>query len=184
MRFMLVVTAIEREARSRPLGEEVARMPEGRLQLTKSDLHLDQKSKRIIEELQHDGRRTYSEIGRAVGLSEAAVRQRVAKLMEAGAMQIVAVTNPLQLGFGRQAMIGLKATGELTPVADAVADIPQVDYVVVTAGTFDILAEVVCADDDELLAVLNSIRQIPHVRETETMTYLTLWNQKYNWGTR
>lgn len=152
--------------------------------LASENLNLDTKSKRIIEELQHDGRRTYSEIGKAVGLSEAAVRQRVAKLIDSGAMQIVAVTDPGQLGFARQAMIGIRVTGAITPVADAIAELPNADYVVVTAGIYDILAEVVCADDAELLDVLNTVRAIPGVRETETMTYLDLRNQKYNWGTR
>lgn len=153
-------------------------------QLASIDLGLDDKSKRIIEELQHDGRRTYAELGRAVGLSEAAVRQRVARLIESGAMQIVAVTNPLQLGFGRQAMIGIRVSGETTPVADALEGLPEAEYVVVTAGVYDVLTEVVCTDDAELLALLNRIRRIPGVRETETMTYLDLKSQKYNWGTR
>src|SRR5499427_2558936 len=74
---------------------------------------LDDVSKMIIEQLQQDGRRSYAAIGKAVGLSEAAVRQRVQRLVEAGAMQIVAVTDPLSLGFRRQAMIGIKCSGEL-----------------------------------------------------------------------
>lgn len=152
--------------------------------IASENLHLDTRSKKIIEELQHDGRRTYSEIGKAVGLSEAAVRQRVTKLIDSGAMQIVAVTDPRQLGFARQAMIGIRVTGAITPVADTIADLPTADYVVITAGVYDILAEVVCADDAELLDVLNTVREIPGVRETETMTYLDLRNQKYNWGTR
>ncbi|MGJ0184722.1 Lrp/AsnC family transcriptional regulator [Corynebacterium glyciniphilum] len=159
-------------------------MNDGPPRIASENLNLDSKSKRIIEELQHDGRRTYSEIGKAVGLSEAAVRQRVAKLIDSGAMQIVAVTDPRQLGFARQAMIGVRVTGAITPVADVIAELPTADYVVVTAGVYDILAEVVCADDSELLDVLNTIRAIPGVRETETMTYLDLRNQKYNWGTR
>lgn len=159
-------------------------MTEGALRLASIDLQLDDRSKRIIEELQHDGRRTYAEIGRAVGLSEAAVRQRVSRLIESGAMQIVAVTNPLQLGFGRQAMIGIKVSGEINPVADELAGIAEIDYVVVTAGVYDLLAEAVCTDDAELLSLLNTIRRIPAVRETETMTYLDLKSQKYNWGTR
>ena len=69
-------------------------------------VQLDAVSKAIIEQLQTDGRRSYAEIGKAVGLSEAAVRQRVQKLTESGVMQVVAVTDPMQLGFYRQAMIG------------------------------------------------------------------------------
>lgn len=156
---------------------------EGR-RLRGPDPALDEKSKGIIEALQVDGRRSYADIGKEVGLSEAAVRQRVAKLQESGTMQIVAVTNPLQLGFQRQAMIGLAVTGDLTPVADELCRLPQVDYVVAAAGAHDVLVEVVCEDDDELLALLNTIREIPQVVRTETMTYLRLWDQRYNWGTR
>ena len=146
---------------------------------------LDATSKAIIEQLQVDGRRSYAEIGKAVGLSEAAVRQRVQKLTESGVMQIVAVTDPLQLGFSRQAMIGLKVSGDTRLVADALAAMPAVDYVVLTAGTFDILAEVVCEDDDDLIALLNSeIRSLDGVQSTETFVYLKLRKQLYNWGTR
>jgi Lrp/AsnC family transcriptional regulator for asnA, asnC and gidA len=146
---------------------------------------LDDTSKAIIEQLQDDGRRSYAEIGKAVGLSEAAVRQRVQKLTDSGVMQIVAVTDPLQLGFYRQAMIGLKVSGDTRIVADALASMPAVDYVVLTAGTFDILAEVVCEDDDDLIALLNSeIRNLEGVQSTETFVYLKLHKQLYNWGTR
>jgi Lrp/AsnC family transcriptional regulator for asnA, asnC and gidA len=146
---------------------------------------LDEVSKGIIEQLQEDGRRSYAEIGKAVGLSEAAVRQRVQKLTDAGVMQVVAVTDPMQLGFYRQAMIGLRVTGDTTRVADALGAIPAVDYVVLTAGSFDILAEVVCESDEDLIELLNHrIRAIPGVASTETFVYLKLQKQFYNWGTR
>lgn len=148
-------------------------------------IQLDDTSKAIIEQLQVDGRKSYSEIGKVVGLSEAAVRQRVQKLTESGVMQIVAVTDPLQLGFYRQAMIGLKVSGDTRVIADALAAMPAVDYVVLTAGTFDILAEVVCENDDDLITLLNSrIRQLDGVISTETFVYLKLHKQLYNWGTR
>ncbi|MDJ0322477.1 Lrp/AsnC family transcriptional regulator [Cryobacterium sp. PH31-AA6] len=146
---------------------------------------LDEVSKKIIEQLQVDGRRSYAEIGKAVGLSEAAVRQRVQKLTEAGVMQVVAVTDPMQLGFYRQAMIGIRASGDARILADQLAAIPAVDYVVLTAGSFDVLVEVVCEDDDELIALLNSqIRSLAGVNSTETFVYLKLHKQLYNWGTR
>ena len=146
---------------------------------------LDDVSKAIIEQLQIDGRKSYSDIGRAVELSEAAVRQRVQKLIDSGVMQIVAVTDPLQLGFYRQAMIGIRTTGDTRTVGDAIADIDAVEYVVLTAGSFDMLAEVVCEDDDSLLELLNEkIRAIPGVVQTEVFTYLQLKKQQYNWGTR
>ena len=146
---------------------------------------LDEVSKGIIEQLQKDGRRSYAEIGKAVGLSEAAVRQRVQKLTDAGVMQVVAVTDPMQLGFYRQAMIGIRVTGDTTRVAAELADIPAVDYVVLTAGSFDVLAEVVCESDEDLIELLNHrIRAIEGVLSTETFVYLKLQKQFYNWGTR
>ncbi|HQY33017.1 Lrp/AsnC family transcriptional regulator [Actinotalea sp.] len=146
---------------------------------------LDATSKAIIEQLQEDGRRPYATIGRAVGLSEAAVRQRVQRLVDSGVVQIVAVTDPIQVGFTRQAMIGIKAEGDLEQLADSLAAMPEVDYVVITAGAFDVLVEVVCEDDERLLEVLNrQVRTLPGVRATETFVYLKLRKQLYNWGTR
>ncbi|MDQ6687675.1 MAG: Lrp/AsnC family transcriptional regulator [Actinomycetota bacterium] len=146
---------------------------------------LDDVAKAIIEQLQEDGRRSYSAIGKAVGLSEAAVRQRVQKLVDSGVMQVVAVTDPLELGFARQAMIGVRVTGELESVADALAEFPEVDYVVITAGSYDILAEVVCESDAQLLELLSTrIRLIDGVVATETFVYLKLRKQTYSWGAR
>jgi Lrp/AsnC family transcriptional regulator for asnA, asnC and gidA len=155
-----------------------------RVSRTKSS-QLDDVSKLIIEQLQLDGRRSYSEIGKAVGLSEAAVRQRVQKLTESGVMQVVAVTDPMQLGFYRQAMIGVRCGGDTRAISESLAEMPEVDYVVMTAGSFDILVEVVCENDDDLIALLNSkIRTLPGVTSTETFVYLKVAKQVYNWGTR
>ncbi len=150
-----------------------------------SETRLDDIAKHIIELLQEDGRQSYAAIAKAVGLSEAAVRQRVQRLLDADVMQIVAVTDPLQVGFSRQAMIGIRVSGDLLAVGDALTAMPEVDYVVTTAGSFDILAEVVCEDDDHLLDLLNQqIRTLPGVTSTETFVYLKLNKQHYNWGTR
>jgi Lrp/AsnC family transcriptional regulator, regulator for asnA, asnC and gidA len=146
---------------------------------------LDDIGKAIVEQLQQDGRRPYASIGRAVGLSEAAVRQRVQRLQDTGVIQVVAVTDPLQLGFRRQAMIGVNADGDPSEVADALAEIPEIDYVVITAGRFDLLVEVVCEDDEHLLQLVGSrIRALPGVRGAEIFVYLKLRKQNYNWGTR
>jgi Lrp/AsnC family transcriptional regulator for asnA, asnC and gidA len=146
---------------------------------------VDAVSKAIIEQLQEDGRRPYAAIGKAVGLSEAAVRQRVQKLLDQGVMQIVAVTDPLTVGFRRQAMVGITIEGDLDPVADALAALDEVEYVVITAGSFDLLVEIVCEDDDHLLEVINKrIRSLPGVRSTESFVYLKLRKQTYTWGTR
>ncbi len=145
---------------------------------------LDDLAKQIIEQLQQDGRRSYAAIGKAVGLSEAAVRQRVQRLIEVGAMQIVAVTDPMSLGFHRQSMVGVRCNGDLERVADLLAGMDQIDYVVITAGSFDLLIEVVCEDDDQLLEILTQVRAIPSVTATETFVYLKLRKQTYTWGTR
>ncbi len=154
----------------------------------RSDRHatqLDDTSKAIIEQLQQDGRRSYAAIGKHVGLSEAAVRQRVQRLVEGGVMQVVAVTDPVEMGFARQAMVGVRCTGPLEPVADALAEIEAVDYVVITAGSFDLLVEVVCESDEHLLELLSErIRTIDGVVATETFMYLQLRKQTYSWGVR
>ena len=149
----------------------------------KTTATLDDVSKAIIEQLQQDGRRSYAAIGKVVGLSEAAVRQRVQRLVDSGVMQVVAVTDPLELGFARQAMVGIRVTGQLEPVADALAELPEVDYVVITAGSYDLLAELVCESDDHLLSLISGkIRAIEGVVSTETFMYLRLRKQTYSWG--
>nr|WP_202470122.1 Lrp/AsnC family transcriptional regulator [Streptomyces sp. SID2888] len=146
---------------------------------------LDAVSLAIVEQLQEDGRRPYAAIGKAVGLSEAAVRQRVQKLLDQGVMQIVAVTDPLTVGFRRQAMVGINVEGDTESVADALAAMSECEYVVMTAGSFDLMVEIVCEDDDHLLNVISKrIRSIPGVRSTESFVYLKLKKQTYMWGTR
>lgn len=146
---------------------------------------LDEVSKAIIAQLQQDGRRSYAAIGKVVGLSEAAVRQRVQRLIDGGVMQVVAVTDPLELGFARQAMVGIRVEGQLDAVADALAALDEVDYVVITAGQYDLLVEVVCESDGHLLDLISGkIRVIPGVVSTETFMYLRLRKQTYSWGVR
>jgi Lrp/AsnC family transcriptional regulator for asnA, asnC and gidA len=146
---------------------------------------LDEANKRIIELLQRDGRLSYASIAKIVGLSEAAVRQRVQRLLDNNVMQIVAVTDPLTLGFARQVMVGITVEGDTRPIAKALAEIPAVDYVVLCAGRYDLLVELVCTDDEHLLDLLNEqIRAISGVTGTETFLYLKLVKQTYAWGTR
>ncbi|HLI24614.1 MAG TPA: Lrp/AsnC family transcriptional regulator [Acidimicrobiales bacterium] len=145
---------------------------------------LDDISKRIIEQLQEDGRRSYAAIARVVGLSEAAVRQRVQRLLDEGIVQIAAVTDAQAIGFNRQALLGIKVEGDITAVATKLVDVPEADYVVISAGQFDVLVELICTDDDHLLAVVDSVRTIPGVRSTETFVYLKLVKENYSWGTR
>ncbi len=146
---------------------------------------LDDVSRQLIEALQQDGRRSYAALAQDVGLSEAAVRQRVKRLLDEGIMQIVAVTDPMTVGCSRQAMIGIKAEGDVRAVAKRLAELPELDYVVLCAGEFDILVELVAEDDEHLLRLLDeSVRPIEGVRETATFIYLRLEKQTYSWGTR
>ena len=147
-------------------------------------VRLDATAKRIIELLQEDGRASYAAIAKAVGLSEAAARARVQKLLDAEIMQVVAVTDPTQVGFTRQAMIGVRTEGDPMKVGDRLAEVPEVDYVVTTAGSFDLLVEVVCEDDPHLLDVIRRVREQEGVVSSETFVYLKLNKQHYNWGTR
>ena len=140
---------------------------------------LDDVSRAIIEQLQIDGRKPYAAIGLAVGLSEAAVRQRIAKLIESGVMQVVAITDPLTVGSYRMAMVGIKVEGDLTAVADQLAHYKEVDYVLVTSGGFDVMCEVICNDDEHLLNLLQRIRAIPQVRSTESFIFLTNGTNNY-----
>ncbi len=145
---------------------------------------LDPIDAELIRHLQADGRRPYTQLAREVGLSEAAVRQRVQRLMESNTMQIVAVTDPLQLGLHRQAMVLIKVEGDVRDVADELSRFEEVDYLVMTAGSVDLLAEVVVSDDEALLDLLNDrIRSVPGVVATESVIYLKLAKQTYQWGT-
>ncbi|MHB2028010.1 MAG: Lrp/AsnC family transcriptional regulator [Acidimicrobiales bacterium] len=146
---------------------------------------LDALDRQIISHLQQDGRRAYGTIADEIGVSEAAVRRRVQRLRDTGVMQIVAITDPLQLGYGREALIGIRVHGDVRLVADKVAAIDEANYVVMTAGSFDIIAEVIAEDDNDLVHLLNdAIRSIPGVTEVETFLYLKLAKQTYAWGTK
>jgi Lrp/AsnC family transcriptional regulator for asnA, asnC and gidA len=146
---------------------------------------IDDIDKAIIRELQVDGRLSYAQLGPLVGLSQAAVRQRVQRLIDRGVMQVVAVTDPLMLGFTVEALVGVGVDGDVRAVARTLAQRAEIDYVVVCAGRHDLLVEVVCEDQEHLLALVNDvIRAQPGVRSAEVFTYLHLEKQTYSWGTR
>ena len=146
---------------------------------------LDDIDKAIVRELQVDGRMPYAQLGPKVGLSQAAVRQRVQRLINSGVMQVVAVTDPLRLGFTLQAMVGIRATGDLKALAERLSKVPEIDYVVVASGRFDLLLEVVCEGHEELFELLNDdVRCLDGVLTVEVFTYLHLEKQTYSWGTR
>jgi Lrp/AsnC family transcriptional regulator for asnA, asnC and gidA len=143
---------------------------------------LDDVDRAIIERLQRDGRTPFTRLGAAVGLSEAAVRQRVQRLIDADVMQVVAVTNPLSVGYRRMAMIGVRTSGPADDVAAKLEAMPDIDYLVVTAGSFDLMCEVVVSDDPALLDLTNRIRRVDGVVSTETFIYLDLVKQTFTWG--
>jgi Lrp/AsnC family transcriptional regulator, regulator for asnA, asnC and gidA len=146
---------------------------------------LDQLSKRIIEQLQEDGRRSYAAIARAVGLSEAATRQRVQKLIDERVIQIAAITDAAAVGFRRLALLGIRVEGDLRTVADKLAGLDEADYVVICAGQFDLLVELICEDDGHLLRTIDeSVRTVPGVRSVEAFVYLQVAKETYQWGTR
>ena len=145
-------------------------------------IRIDNVDQLLIEQLQTDGRMPYTKLASAVGLSEAAARQRVQRLIDTGVIQVVAVTNPLMVGRKRVAMIGVRTTGETSVMAEALRELDVIEYLVITAGSYDFLAEVVVRDEGELLAATNAIRATPGVVTTETFVYLELVKQTFTWG--
>ena len=145
---------------------------------------LDAVDRGIIEALQRNGRESFRRIAVALGVSEATIRARYRRLCDDNILQVTGVTNPLGLGFDAQAMVGVRTAGPPERVADEIARWEEADYVVVTAGQFDVLVELVCADRRALLDLTNRIRTLPDVISTESFLYLELWKQLYDWGAR
>lgn len=154
------------------------------LRQANSGVALDETDKAIIDALQDDGRIPYAKLGPTVGLSAAAVRQRVLALIEHGVVQIVAVTDPMTLGFSVQALVGVNVTGDLEAASTAISMIEETDYVVITSGRYDVMIEVVCEDNEHLLDLLNRVRSLEHIGAVEALPYLKLVKQTYDWGTR
>jgi Lrp/AsnC family transcriptional regulator, regulator for asnA, asnC and gidA len=142
---------------------------------------IDSLDQGIIQALQAKGREPFRRIAARLGVSEATVRSRYTRMSADNILQVVAVTNPLGLGF-EQALVGVKTTGPPQPVADEISSWIEADYVVVTAGQYDLLVELVAADRLELLELTNRMRAMPGVVSTETFLYLDLVKQLYDWG--
>jgi Lrp/AsnC family transcriptional regulator for asnA, asnC and gidA len=145
---------------------------------------IDAVDRGIIEALQRNGREAFRRIAATLGVSEATIRARYARLCADNILQVTGVTNPLGLGFEAQAMVGIRTAGPPDDVADEIARWEEADYVVVTAGQFDVLVELVCTDRHALLGVTNRIRALPDVITTESFLYLELWKQAYDWGAK
>src|SRR5687768_12069046 len=147
---------------------------------------LDDLDKAIIKSLQLEGRRPYAQIGRQLKVPEATVRQRAERLIGRGVVQVVGVTDPLAMGFQQPALIGLKVeAGKLEEIAEQIAALDEVTYLVVTAGRYDLVCEVVCEDNDHLLRVLTDrLAEIRGIRSTETLVELRFVKESYQWGAR
>jgi Lrp/AsnC family transcriptional regulator for asnA, asnC and gidA len=143
---------------------------------------LDAVDREIIEALQKNGRESFRRIAAEVGVSEATVRARYGRLCDENILQVTGVTNPLGLGFDAMAMVGIRTAGAPEPVADEIAQWEEAGYVVVTAGQYDILVELVCADRRQLLDLTNRLRSLDGIVSTESFLYLALWKQLYDWG--
>jgi len=152
----------------------------------RSSEEVSELDKRIIEHLQEDGRRPFTQIAAHLGVSEAAVRARTSRLIERGILQIVGVTDPLKLGYDQMALVGVRCRGDrLMEAAEEIGKLPEVIYVVVTAGAFDLLVEAVCEDNEALLRFLaEKLRRVPGVESTETFVYLRIVKQTYQLGGR
>jgi Lrp/AsnC family transcriptional regulator, regulator for asnA, asnC and gidA len=173
-------TWYESLALRRPIAAHTIDPPRGPIAPARK---VDELDRRIIEELQAKGRESFRRIAVRLGVSEATVRARYARLTSEGILQVVGVTNPLGLGFD-QAMVGVRTSGAPERVADEISQWPEADYVVVTAGRFDIVVEVVAASRRELLDLTNRMRALDGVVSTETFLYLEMWKQLYDWGAR
>jgi Lrp/AsnC family transcriptional regulator for asnA, asnC and gidA len=145
---------------------------------------LDETDRAIIEALQRNGREPFRRIAARLGISEATVRARYARLVDDAILQVTGVTNPLGLGFDAQAMVAVCTTGPPEPVAEEIARWDEAGYVVITAGQFDVLVELVCEDRKHLLELTNRIRALEGVTSTESFLYLELCKQLYEWGVR
>ncbi|MFN8125051.1 MAG: Lrp/AsnC family transcriptional regulator [Candidatus Nanopelagicales bacterium] len=147
-------------------------------------VQLDDVNRAIVHLLQEDGRRSFADIAKRVNRSEASVRQRVGRLMRSGVIQIVAITDQLQMGYQRAAMIAIRVDGDIEVAARQIGEIDEVDYLVATAGGVDLFAEVVAVDDQNLYNVVTRIRAVPGVRHAESYVYFKLHKQTYQWGAR
>jgi Lrp/AsnC family transcriptional regulator, regulator for asnA, asnC and gidA len=178
-----VARGTNRLALRRAAAQPAQAVLDGRRGPVSAPRRIDALDQGIIEALQANGRESFRAIAARLGVSEATVRARYARLCDDDILQVVGVTNPLGLGF-EQALVGVKTTGPPQPVADEIASWPEADYVVVTAGQYDLVVEVVAADRHGLLDVTNRMRALDGVVSTETFLYLDLVKQLYDWGTR
>jgi len=153
--------------------------------VTTLPIDLDDIDKRIVTELQRDGRVSYADLGPIVGLSPAAVRQRVQRILDSGVVEVVGVTDPQALGYPVMAMLGIQVDGDVVKIADEIGAIDRVIYIVMSAGSFDLMVEVISEDTLGLLDLINSqVKTIDGVREVESFVYFGIHTHRFGWAVR
>lgn len=145
---------------------------------------LDQLDRQIIRLLQYDGRMPFTQIAEAVGASEATVRRRVGHLTESGIMQIVGIVEPQYLGWGAAAMVGVSVeVGKVDSVANQIAQFPEVSYLFMASGEFDLFVEIYCRNREEFVSFLSDeLHHIPGIQHTRTFMILKMYKLSYRWG--
>ena len=143
---------------------------------------IDEIDRELIRALQADGRASYMDLSRLVGLSDAACRQRVMRLLEEEVIDIVAVTDPVKLGLEFQALLGISVSCDVRQIAAAIEAYNDAVYVVMATGRFDLLVELVSQDRESFVGVSNAIRTMDGVAGVEVMSYLGITKQTYDWG--
>ena len=147
-------------------------------------IQLDDTDVGIIQQLQYDGRLPFTRIAAKLSISEGAVRRRVKRLTDSGVLQIVAVVEPQHLGLSAAGTIGITVqAGQVDAVAQRLAQFPEISYLFMVAGEFDLFAEVFCSDREHFVSFLNqTLQQVPGVERTRTFMILKMYKLSYRWG--
>ncbi|MFC9442737.1 MULTISPECIES: Lrp/AsnC family transcriptional regulator [unclassified Brevibacterium] len=145
---------------------------------------LDELDRKLISALQVDGRTSFSVLAERFGVPASSVRYRVQRLQDSGMFQIVGIANPLNIGFDRLAMIGIRCqAGKGPEVCEKLSALPETSYVILTSGSFDVMVEVVCRDIDHYTELMfERLQKIPGVEATESFFVLKAHKLAYGWG--
>lgn len=146
-----------------------------------SSNRLDNIDQKIIEAMRKDGREAFAQIAEQLNVSPGMIRQRYNRLVELGYLKVVAVTNPLMMGLRTMALIGIHTDGhKLLQVAEKIAKLEEVVYLVIVSGRYDIVCEVFCRDHEDLLSFLTEkLSKVEGIRETESFMHLKIIKEIY-----
>lgn len=144
---------------------------------------LDEIDRKIVRYLQQNGREAFTKMSEELGMPTSTVRDRTNRLVENDILRIVGVLNPLKVRERVMANVGVRlAGGDLRSLADQIAEFEAVSYVVICAGSFDLLVEVICRDHSHLLDLISKLRAVPGVASTETFIYFEIVKEVLTWG--